>query len=68
MRNNPQEIAQKSINSISWNLSTAYNDNTGKVMNTARLFGDFKGKTGKIPQMFSVGWGVEGKETASTKT
>lgn len=36
-------------------------------MNTARLRGDFKIKTEKIPQTFSLGWGVEVKVKNKTK-
>lgn len=67
MWNNTQESTQKSINSICWDLSTVHNDNAGKVMNTATLFGDFKAKPGKTPQIFSLGWGVEGKVKTNTK-
>lgn len=40
-----------------WNLSTVHHSDSGKVMNAARLCGDLKVKTGRIPQMFSLGKG-----------
>lgn len=43
------EITQESINPMRWNLSTVHHSDSGKVMNAARLCGDLKVKTGRIP-------------------